>query len=54
VLTVNKRIIRKKAVISLNITLTEEAKRYIAQASEEISKSKEKPALAIWAERIYA
>ncbi|MHA1578619.1 MAG: hypothetical protein ACTSUQ_03190 [Candidatus Freyarchaeota archaeon] len=32
----------------MNITFTEEAKRYIAQASEKISKGKEKPALAIW------
>ncbi|MEM3563907.1 MAG: hypothetical protein QXR19_11805 [Candidatus Jordarchaeaceae archaeon] len=40
-------------MIILDITITQMALEYISKASETISNSKEKPALAIWADRVY-
>jgi hypothetical protein len=45
---------KSKVVINLDVTVTEKAKQYIAKASEIIAKNNEKPAIAIWAERIHA
>lgn len=42
----------QRVVIKLDITVTEKAKEYIAKASEIIAKNNDKPALAIWMERI--
>ena len=45
---------RLKVVINLDITVTEKAQEYIAKASEIIARNSDKPAIAIWAERIHS
>jgi hypothetical protein len=42
----------QRVVIKLEVILSEKAKEYIAKASEIIAKNNDKPALAIWIERI--